>query len=228
TRIVAVNFPNNPTGAIATHAAMNELVAVCRDRGLLLLSDEVYRGVERDAAKRLTQAADIYERALSLNVTSKAYGLPGLRVGWIATRDSGALARMAELKHYLSICNSAPSEVLATIAIKAREQLFARNRDLIADNLRKLGSFFSSHPEQFDWYEPDGGCVAFPRYRGPGNVEDFCRNLLNSHGVLLLPASLYSSALAPVAKDRFRIGFGRRGIDEALNAFTAFLHDGTR
>lgn len=223
TRMVAVNFPNNPTGKIASHAAFAELVALCAHRGIHLFSDEVYRGVERDPSKRLPQAADLYERALSLNVTSKAYGLPGLRVGWIASRDADALNRMAELKHYLSICNSAPSEVLATIAIKAREKILARNTALIAENVDKLRAFFRRHADRFDWYDPDGGCVAFPRYIGPQTAEDFCRDLLEAKGVLLLPASLYRSNLAAVPQDRFRIGFGRRGMDEALEAFEAYL-----
>lgn len=223
TRMLAVNFPNNPTGAIASHETFAELVALCEERGMYLFSDEVYRGVERDASKRLVQAADLYDRALSLNVTSKSYGLPGLRVGWIASKNHDALDRMAELKHYLSICNSAPSEVLATIAIKARETLWARNQALIAENLARLGTFFAHHSNRFEWYEPDGGCVAFPRYLGPGDVETFCQELLETHGVLLLPASLYASNLAPTSTDRFRIGFGRRGMSEALTAFEAFL-----
>lgn len=223
TRMVAVNFPNNPTGAIASHAAFGELIELCAERGLYLFSDEVYRGVERDERKRLPQAADRYERALSLNVMSKAYGLPGLRIGWIASRDAEALDRMRDLKHYLSICNSAPSEILATIALNARATLLKRNAGIVAANVAKLDAFFGRHGDRFDWYDPDGGCVAFPRYRGPGSVEEFCRELLESQGVLLLPASYYESTLVPVPTDRFRIGFGRLGMDEALEAFESFL-----
>ncbi|HEV7180530.1 MAG TPA: aminotransferase class I/II-fold pyridoxal phosphate-dependent enzyme [Candidatus Baltobacteraceae bacterium] len=223
TKMVAVNFPNNPTGAISSREAFAQLVELCAQRGIYLFSDEVYRGVERDADRRLPQAADLYDRALSLNVVSKAYGLPGLRVGWIASRDSDALNRMAELKHYLSICNSAPSEVLATIAVKAQARIFERTRALVTENLAKLGAFFARHADRFEWYEPDGGCVAFPRYTGPEGAQTFCRALLEREGVLLLPASLYQSDLLAVAHDRFRIGFGRKGIDEALAAFERFL-----
>ncbi len=223
TRMVAINFPNNPTGKIISHTVFDELIALCAERELYLFSDEVYRGVERDATRRLPQAADRYEKALSLNVVSKAYGLPGLRVGWIASRDRRALDAMAELKHYLSICNAAPSEVLATIALKAREPIFARNRALISENVTKLEAFFTAHREHFEWYDPDGGCVAFPRYIGADGVERFCRDAVEGHGVLLVPASMYRSALAPVPDDRFRIGFGRRGIDDALVALEQSL-----
>lgn len=224
TRLVAVNFPNNPTGKITPLPVFERIVEVCRERGIYLFSDEVYRGIERDESKRLPQAVDLYERALSLNVVSKAYGLPGLRVGWIACRDRHVLARMLKIKHYLSICNAGPSEILATIAVKAGEGIKRRNRDICAENLRKLTGFFARHAQRFEWYDPDGGCVAFPRYLGPEGVEAFCESLVKQAGVLLLPASMYRSDLLPVPNDRFRIGYGRLGMDEALAAFDAFLN----
>jgi aspartate/methionine/tyrosine aminotransferase len=200
-----------------------EIVAVCRERGIYLFSDEVYRGIERDEKKRLPQGADIYERALSLNVVSKAYGLPGLRIGWIACRDRDVLARMARIKHYLSICNSAPSEVLACIALKARDRILARNRALAAENLARIDAFFARHADRFEWYTPDGGCIAYPRYLGAEGVERFCERLVNEAGVLLLPASMYRSDLLPTPPDHFRIGYGRFGMGEALTAFDSFL-----
>lgn len=223
TRLVAVNFPNNPTGKIVERRMFEDLVALCRERGAYLFSDEVYRGIERDERKRLPQAADLYERALSLNVVSKAYGLPGLRVGWIACRDRDLLAAMMRIKHYLSICNAGPSEILACIALKARDRILARNRDLAAENLRKLEGFFARHADVFEWYSPDGGCIAYPRYLGPDGVEQFCARLVEEAGVLLLPGSMYRSDLLPGPQDRFRIGYGRYGMDDALTAFEGFL-----
>lgn len=223
TRLVAVNFPNNPTGKILGEPDFEALVDLCRERGAYLFSDEVYRGIERDPRKRLPQAADRFERALSLNVLSKAYGLPGLRVGWIACRDRAVLDRMERLKHYLSICNAAPSEALGAIALRAADRILQRNRDLAAQNLEKLDAFFSRHRDRFEWYAPDGGCIAYPRYLGSEGVEQFCKRLVEEAGVLLLPASMYRSDLLPTPADRFRIGYGRRGMDEALGAFESFL-----
>lgn len=223
TRLIAVNFPNNPTGKIVDAETLEQIVTICRERGIYLFSDEVYRGIERDERKRLPQAADIYERALSLNVVSKAYGLPGLRIGWIACRDRDVLARMARIKHYLSICNSAPSEVLACVALKARDRILERNRALTAENLKKLDAFFARHSDTFEWYAPDGGCIAYPRYLGAEGVERFCERLVNEAGVLLLPASMYRSDLLATPPDRFRIGYGRVGMDEALAALESFL-----
>jgi aspartate/methionine/tyrosine aminotransferase len=225
TKVIAVNFPNNPTGAIADRDVFQGLVDLCAERGIHLFSDEVYRGLEVDEANRLPQAADLFANGISLNVMSKAYGLPGLRIGWIASRDHALLDRMEKMKHYLSICNARPSEVLAVIALKARERIFASNRALCSENIAKLGAFFADYPDLYEWAAPDGGCVAFTRYLGSDGVENHCRRLVEEKGVLLLPSSLYVSDLLPVAKDRFRVGVGRRAIDAGLDAWRAFLSE---
>ena len=223
TRLISINFPNNPTGAIPDRDDYAALIELCREHDLYLFSDEVYRMLELDEQKRIPQAADAYEKAFSLNVMSKAYGLPGLRIGWIASQETQALGTFNRYKHYLSICNAAPSERLAVIALRARRQILERNRRIIADNLLLLDDFFAEHDELFEWRRPDGGCVAYPRYTGNGDIESFCENLVNEAGVLLLPASIYKSDLLDTPTDRFRIGCGRRGLDEGLAAFRRFL-----
>ena len=223
TRVISINFPHNPTGKVIPRESFDAVVELARDRGIALFSDEVYRLLEHDESKRLPQAAEVYDRGLSLGVMSKAYGLPGLRIGWIACRDRALLSRMERIKHYLSICNPAPSELLALIALKARDRILARNRQLIAANLAALEAFFAERPELFDWATPDAGCIAFPRYKGPEGVEAFAADLVAETGVLLLPASNYRSELGPVPTDRFRVGYGRADFQEGLAAFRAHL-----
>jgi hypothetical protein len=172
---------------------------------------------------RLPQMADVYEHGLSLNVMSKAYGLPGLRIGWIACRDHEILMRMERLKHYLSICNSAPAEILARIALRARKPILSRNREIIRCNLALLNEFFDEFPGLFEWRIPDGGCIGYPRYLGKEGVEEFCRRLVEESGVLLLPASIYHSALTDTPEDRFRIGFGRNNMTDGLAAMRRHL-----
>ncbi|MCI2416934.1 aminotransferase class I/II-fold pyridoxal phosphate-dependent enzyme [Saccharopolyspora sp. K220] len=224
TRLVSVNFPNNPTGAVPDLETWTSLVRLCEERGILLFSDEVYRGLELDAVAALPQAADLSTSALSLNVMSKAYGLPGLRIGWIACRDREILGRLERAKHYTSICNSAPSEVLALIALRARTLILARNRAIIADNVPRFDAFFRRYPDLFEWAPPRGGCVCFPRYLGADGVEAMCTELVEQRGVLLLPANIYRSELTPTPTDRFRIGVGRRDPDEALAVWADWLH----
>ena len=223
TRLIAVNFPNNPTGALPDQATWAALIALCDERGIRLFSDEVYRGLELDPARTIAQAADLSDTALSLNVMSKAYGLPGLRVGWLACRDRALLERLERRKHYTSICNAGPSELLATLALRQGEVIRARNRGIIADNLPVFESFFAEHADVVEWQAPQGGCVSFPRYCGADGVEAFCRALVEEAGVLLLPASIYASDLAAVPADRFRIGIGRRDPQPALEALGDFL-----
>jgi aspartate/methionine/tyrosine aminotransferase len=223
TRVVSVNFPNNPTGAVPEAADFARLAQLCDERGIHLFSDEVYRGLELDPARTLPQAADLSPGALSLNVTSKSLGLPGLRIGWLTCRDRELRARLERAKHYTTICNSAPSEVLARIALKARPRILARNRAIIEANLPVFDGFFAEFADLFDWAAPAGGCVAYPRYLGADGVERFCEELLADAGVLLLPASVYRSELTVTPADRFRIGVGRRAPEPALEAFARWL-----
>lgn len=223
TRVVSVNFPNNPTGAVAGQDSWHRLVHLCDERGIRLFSDEVYRGLELSPHTALPQAADLSPGALSLNVMSKAYGLPGLRIGWIACRDREVLGRLERAKHYTSICNSAPSEVLALIALRARDKILARNRQIVAANLPAFDAFFARFPDLFEWAPPEGGCVAFPRYLGADGVEAMCTELVEQEGVLLLPASIYQSSLTATPADRFRVGVGRRDPQQPLEAWGAWL-----
>jgi len=224
TKMISINFPHNPTGKVLDRDTFDEIVSIARDRGIYIFSDEVYRLLERSDDIRLPQIADIYERGLSLNVMSKAYGLPGLRIGWIATQDKDVLSRMERTKHYLSICNSGPSEVLARIALKSRDRILGRNRQIIKDNLTLLDGFFADFSTLFEWSIPDGGCIAYPRYTGKDGVENFCEDLVEQAGVLLLPASVYRSDLTPVPDDRFRIGYGRSNTGDGLIQFRKYLN----
>jgi aspartate/methionine/tyrosine aminotransferase len=216
TKLISINFPNNPTGKIIPRAVFDAIVDICRSRGIWLFSDEVYRLIERDPALRLPQAVDAYERGVSLNVMSKAYGLAGLRIGWLACKDRAMLVRFEHYKHFLSICNSAPSEVLARIALKARQKILDRNRKVIRDNLTALDAFFADYAHLFDWREPDGGCVAFIRYKGQEGGEEFTRRLVEESGVLFLPSSIYRSELGPVPENCLRVGFGRSHVPKGF------------
>jgi aspartate/methionine/tyrosine aminotransferase len=223
TRVICINFPHNPTGKVISRQALDSLIAMARPRGIYIFSDEVYRLLERRPEIMLPQVADLYERGLSLGVMSKAYGLSGLRLGWIACKDVELLGRMERVKHYTSICSPAPSELLSQIALKARERILARNRALIAKNLPLLEAFFHEHAHLFEWYLPDGGCIGYPRYLGPEGVEVFAKDLVEQTGVLLLPASVYKSDLGPTPADRFRVGYGRANMEEGLAAMRNHL-----
>lgn len=209
TKLISVNFPHNPTGMSMPPSDFSALIELCRERGIFIFSDEVYRGVELNAQDQLPQIADVYEKGISLNVLSKAYGLPGLRLGWLASQDQALLQKVERYKHYLSICNSIPAERLALIALENQAQIFARNKGILKENLVLLNTLWADFPKLFSWYRPQGGCVAYVRYNGPDGVEAFCKSLIEDSGILLLPSSIYRSDLIEAPSNHFRIGFGR-------------------
>lgn len=223
TKLVTINFPHNPTGAILPLDRYEALVDLCRKHGIYILHDEIFNGLGPTGAEHLPFVADIYERGLSLNVMSKSYGLPGLRIGWIACQDAEVIAKMERYKHYLSICNSGPSEKLAIIALKNRCEILARNCRIIDDNLPKAEAFFQRHEDLFEWRRPDGSCMVFPRYKGEDSVAEFAENLVRESGVLVLPSTIYTSDLGPTPTDRFRMGLGRKGLDAGLAAMDAHI-----
>jgi aspartate/methionine/tyrosine aminotransferase len=217
TKLLVINFPHNPTGALLTCKQQQDLIELARSHDLWIFSDEVYRFLESDAADRLPPIASAYEKGLSLGVMSKAYGLAGLRVGWIACQDRELLEKLSEIKHYLSICNSAPSEVLALIALRTSDTLLTRNQELMQSNLLLLDHFFEEYAEWFEWVRPKGGCIGFPLFKGNDSIDLFADRLLQEEGVLILPGSVYG-----LSGNHFRIGFGRRSTPEALGRFRCF------
>jgi aspartate/methionine/tyrosine aminotransferase len=111
--------------------------------------------------------------------------------------------------------------------LRNREPIWERNRAIIAANRPHFDDFFARWADVFDWQPPVGGCVCFPRYKG-GDAEEFCRQLLDAEGVLVLPAGMYESEITDaVPLDHFRVGIGRRGLEEGVAAFDRFLR-GTR
>jgi aspartate/methionine/tyrosine aminotransferase len=211
TRVIVLATPNNPTGYALDRAQMQRIVALAGKCGIWVLSDEVYRGTEREA-ERIPGVCDWYERGISLGGLSKSYGLAGLRIGWFCTRDVELYERMAALKDYLSICNSGPSEFLAELALRHDTVLTGRVRDITTRNLDVLDAFFARRPQLFDWRRPRAGTTAFPRYLG-GSAEAFCARAVREAGVLLLPSTIFDAG-----DEHIRFGYGRADLPEALAA----------
>ncbi|NPV89300.1 MAG: aminotransferase class I/II-fold pyridoxal phosphate-dependent enzyme [Firmicutes bacterium] len=218
TRAIVINCPHNPTGYLMSRESWQQVIETARANKLYLFSDEVYRFLEYSPEDRLPAAADCYEKAVSLGVMSKSFGLAGLRIGWIATRDHSLMRKLAAFKDYTTICNSGPSEFLAQLALRHRERILDRNLEIIRGNLGILHNFFSDYPHVFDWRAPVAGPIAFPSLKGGVSAEDFSRDLLEKKGVLLLPGTVYDSG-----RSNFRIGFGRRNLGPGLEKFREYL-----
>ncbi|SMP60244.1 aminotransferase class I/II-fold pyridoxal phosphate-dependent enzyme [Anoxynatronum buryatiense] len=218
TKAVIINQPHNPTGYLMSREEQAQLIWMLKERDLLLFSDEVYRCLEHDPALRLPAACDLYENAVSLGVMSKTYGLAGLRIGWIATRNKTIFREMATFKDYTSICNSAPSEYLALIGLRNQQQLIDRNLAIVETNLTVLDQFFKEYPDLFEWQAPRAGSIAFPRFLGTAGAEQFCVDLVEKQGVLLIPSVYFHHG-----DSHFRIGFGRQNLPECVTQLETYV-----
>ncbi|HEV8371476.1 MAG TPA: aminotransferase class I/II-fold pyridoxal phosphate-dependent enzyme [Pyrinomonadaceae bacterium] len=218
TKVVVINCPHNPTGYLMSNEKLLEIDGLSKEHGFIIFSDEVYRGLEYDEGDRLPALCDINDKAVSLGVMSKTFGLAGLRIGWIATGNRDVYEQMNSLKHYTTICNSAPSEFLATLALRNKDQIVHRNRRIILDNLKTLDTFFDEHRDCFNWQRPKAGPIAFPSLARDEDVAQFCHDVVTKAGVLLLPGTIYNAS-----GRNFRIGFGRRSMTECLERFGNYL-----
>lgn len=203
TRVIVTNFPHSPTGAQIAAADFARLVSIAELHGAQLFSDEVYRYLEH-SSDRLPAAVDQSPSGVSLGVMSKAFGLAGIRIGWLAARGATLRSRIAASKDYTTICNSAPSEILALMALRAQKKLLDRTHSILAENLAALEEFFSRNDDRFSWIRPKAGSVCFPALKN-GNIDDFSATLVQEEGVLLLPASQFG-----YPGNHFRLGYGRR------------------
>ena len=217
TKLLVVNFPHNPTGYTPTLPEFQEIMDIAREHNIFVLSDEMYRYMEFDAADRLPSACEVYENAVSLFGVSKALGLAGLRVGWVTTRNKDLLARMVTYKDFTTICGSAPSEIVALIALRNSELIVSRNLDTIKANLDLLDTFFEGQ-HLFSWIKPRAGSIAFPRINGNRSSLAFCETLVAETGIMLLPSTVYG-----FGDNHFRLGFGRKNMPEVLDKFSEYL-----
>lgn len=219
TRLIIINFPHNPTGAHLDQRTLEEITSIANEANAYLFSDESYRFLEYAPDLSLPGAVDLGAKNISLGVMSKSFALAGLRVGWLATHDIDLLRRAAAFKDYLSICNSAPSEILALIALRAQTQIISRSMNIIQANLAELDQFFAHWTGVFSWHRPQAGSIAFPRLLLPQSIDDFAHDLVQQEGVMLLPGSVYDHP-----GNHFRIGFGRKNMLEALTRLEHYLH----
>ena len=223
TKMIVVNFPHNPTGFLPTPEEMQRLTAFARERNIWLFCDEIYRGLE--FGHTIPSAAECHEQSIVLGGLSKTHGLPGLRAGWLVIRDPKTREELINWKHYTTICPAAPTEFLASQAIRVRDQLADRSRDIIRRNLEICEAFFRRFQDYFNFRRPEAGSVAFVELNlqalGFPSASDYCHHLARNHGIVLLPGRCLGY------EDRFiRLGLGRRNFEKSLLAFEKVLEQG--
>jgi aspartate/methionine/tyrosine aminotransferase len=223
TRLVVVNFPHNPTGYVPPKEDFQALVELMRKRGIYLLADEIYRFLEVNSDSTLPSACELYDNAISLFGLSKSFGLPGLRIGWLASQNREILTRVLTLKDYTTICNSAPSEILAIMGIRNRIKIVEQQRARLHRNLSILDEFFDDYDDCFGWNRPFGSSVCFPRMLIEQDTSTFCDELVNRAGIMLVPSRLFQ-----YGERHVRVGFGRENLPEVISLFATYLDQNFR
>jgi aspartate/methionine/tyrosine aminotransferase len=220
TRLVVVNFPHNPTGYLPPLADFQALIDLLRQNDIYLLSDEMYQYLTAVDGTALPAACELYERAVSLSGLSKSFGLPGLRIGWLASRDKGLLERVSLFKDYTTICSSAPSELLAIIALGSREAILDGQLRRVRRNMDVLDTFFEQHRDFISWNRPKGGSIGFPRLLAVQDSYEFCQRLVVETGIMLVPSRIFQ-----FGDHHVRIGFGRQDLPQAIQRFGEYLQE---
>ncbi len=218
TKMIIINFPHNPTGAHIDQAQLKKIITLAKENNIFLFADEMYRYLEHNQYDIIKPVSDLYENGISLCGMSKSFSLAGLRIGWLATKNKKIYDKACEIKDYITICNSAPSEILAIMGLRAKDKIIKKNLDLIKINLDLLDSFFETYNSIFEWHRPLAGPIAFPRLKISKPIEEFCKEVLDQKNVLLLPSNLYE-----FESNHFRIGFARKNLPQGLDKLEEYI-----
>jgi aspartate/methionine/tyrosine aminotransferase len=202
TKLISVTTPHNPTGVSLDEPSLRRLIALTETRGIRLLVDETYR--EMSFVAKLPAAASLSPRAISVASMSKSYGIPGVRVGWIVSRDAELMERFLAAKEQIGICGSIVDERIAEAALAQGSQWLATVERELRAALSTVEAWIARET-RLEWVKPQGGCVCFPRIRaGAGiDVDVFYRTLAAAHATAVGPGHWFEQD-----KRFMRIGFG--------------------
>jgi len=191
TKLIILNFPHNPTGSYLSIDQLNEIVDIARRNGVYIFSDEMYHKLITDDTPVLSPICDIYEKGISLWGTSKTFGLAGLRTGWLVSKDKELLQKVIAFKDYLSICNSAPSEVLSIIALNNSDKFILPNLKKIKANVLKFENFANEHEVISSFIPPRAGSTSFVKLKIQFSTLEFSKQLLAETGIMTVPAEMF-------------------------------------
>lgn len=213
TRLIVINFPHNPTGAYLTREELDEVVAIARECGTYIYSDEMYRDLLVGCSESLPPVCDLYEKGISLWGMAKSFGLAGARIGWTATQDKWLTEQLLTFKPYLSMCSSAPSEILSAIVLNHPEAFLSPNIEKIRRNVALFRESIAAG--RLPWVEkfipPVAGSVAFVKIKCDGSAMEWSEALVKSRSILTVPAEMFE-----YPGTYLRIGFGRENFPQVL------------
>ena len=218
TKLIVINFPHNPTGSYLKHEELEQIISIADKYGAFIFSDEMYHKLNANPKDELPPVSNLYRRGISLWGTSKTFGMAGLRTGWLVSKNQEFLQNVVAFKDYLSICNSAPSEILSIIALRHIEDFRIPNLQKIQNNINLFEAFAKQHDTIGTFISPRAGSTSFV----PLNIEcsslEFSDDLVEKAGIMTVPAEMFGY------KGKYiRVGFGRAGMTQTLDALSTYL-----
>lgn len=227
TKLIVINTPHNPTGAILSATDLQRIYGIAEATGAIVLCDEAYRWLDMPGGPALAEPMrNLGPRAISVGTVSKPFGLPGLRIGWIAATDE--LARKCwATRDYTSLSPAGLSDYLATLAIQNRQALIDRNHQIVMANMRAADEWFADNADLVAWDRPRGGLLALVRYSIDCASSEMADRLARDFSVMLAPGSAFGY------EGHLRIGVGQRpdifaeGLRRAALCFRALNAEAT-
>jgi aspartate/methionine/tyrosine aminotransferase len=215
TKLVLVNSPHNPTGATISDSDMEALHAFTAERGIQLISDQVYHPIYHG---RQTKTAARLPHATVISDLSKAFSIAGVRTGWMIEHDAKRRQQYWTARAYFSICNSTTGEILSEIAIRKRDVVLGKTQQVATTNLKTLAGFMREHADVMGWIPPQGGMTAFPWLVSGEDAHAFCQ-AATERGILLAPGDCFD------VPSHFRLGFAEAAetFPKALDRFGEFV-----
>ena len=220
TKFIALTHPNNPTGSMISEETLREVIRWVEEKDIYLLFDETYR--EMSFEHTLPPAATLSAKAISITSMSKCFGLPGIRTGWLATKDPFVLEAVLTTRELVTITNNAFSEEIAVQVLKEKDSYLNKAKTHIKANREIVSKWMTGHPD-IEWIYPEAGVVSLPRFRSHVKVdpEKVYRRLAEKYKTFVIPGRCFG-----VDNSYFRLGFGATqdeikiglaNIDKALN-----------
>lgn len=217
TKLICINNPNNPTGALIPEQLLREIVEIARRVGAYVLCDEVYRHLTQEDVW-CPSIVDLYEKGISVSGMSKVFSLAGLRLGWIATHDEAARKSFWSHRDYNLISCGMLDEAVAALALQHSEEILRRNRGIVRENLALLDAWVQ-RTEGVHYTKPQAGTTALVYYDLPIDSYTFCRGLYQETGAFVTPGDCFEQP------NSMRIGYAceRTVLEKGLEAISSYL-----
>lgn len=222
TKMICINNPNNPTGALMSEQILREIVEIARSADAWILCDEVYRHLSQEDGW-CPSIVDLYEKGISVSSMSKVFSLAGLRLGWIATHDMSVVKSCLSHRDYNLVSCGVFDEMLAAVALKHRDKLLERSRKIVRENLQILGDWVGSEPH-VSYVKPKAGTTALVYYDLDISSYEFCEEMYKKTGAFVTPGDCFE------VPHSMRIGYayGKQNLIDGLKAISEYIAMKTR